>query len=181
MINLIPPPARERVAHEYWARVLTVWALLLGIAGIVSGFTLFPTYILLSTQHAALKSEADAFTSMGNKGATTEVVIREANTLAAALARVGEKDRLTDILTALDASLNESIELRVHSLARDEEGRVGTFRVAGVAKSREALTSFRSSLEARPEFEKAEIPISDLVHDTDLPFDMNILIVEKDI
>lgn len=178
MINLIPPSARDRVVHEYWSRVLTVWALLLGIAGVVSGCMLFPTYILLSTQYNALQAEADAFASMESRGGATEVVVREANTLAAALVRIGEKDQLSDILRALDESLNDSIQVTAHVLTRDEEGRVSTVEVSGIAKTRESLTSFRGSLEAHPQFLRAEIPISDLVRDIDLPFSIDIVVTE---
>jgi hypothetical protein len=175
MINLLPPEAHARVKREYWVRVFSVWSFLLSVAFFVTALLLTPSYVLLKSELKALELDASTQSDGEEAYLLAEEQIREANEIVKQLDVEEPKVTISEILTTVDRIAREGIELRTYSIAR--EGRsVNTFQVQGTAASREALAAFKTELERDALFESANVPISDLAREEDLPFVITLTI-----
>ena len=174
MINLIPPKGRKVVVIEYWSRVVTVWAVLVCGAVLVGGILLIPSFVLLRSELSAVSTESSALKASGTNAAGIEATVKEANELAGLLAQEGiGAVMLSDVVSSIDADVPRGVSLSSYVVKRDGTN-IQAVQVSGVANSRETLTMFRDALEQDPFFERAEVPISDLVLGTDLPFTITI-------
>lgn len=170
MINLIPPQARQSILLEYWIRVFSVWCFLLAAAGAVLLALLFPTYILIHLQlvsqqdtYADIDSKQERFTSLRSE-------IRNANTQAKILSDVAEVSTMSHYLSSLDTLTPESIVLNQTRITRDEDNRIQTIVIAGEASTRTDLAQYRAQLEQNELFAQAELPLSNLAKDKEVPF-----------
>ena len=175
MINLLPPEAHSGIKREYWIRVLSVWALLLAGAFFVTALLLAPSYVLVSSELKALKSNTAATNDSEEAYRAAEEKVLAANALVGQLDIPQPKVAISEILDTIERTQSPGITLRTYSIRR--EGRsINEFHLQGVADSREALANFKAELEREALFESADIPISDLARDENLPFVVTLTI-----
>jgi len=173
MINLLPPQGKKIFNHEYRYRAGTVMAILITAALAVGSMLLVPTYVLVRSQFAALKVETDVLDEIQSKDVDSEPLVKEVNLLAAELGRMSDTQKLSQVLSAINQTADSGISVTSFAVMRTDEG-IGTIYLDGNAASRDALTSFRDTLEQDPLFARAIIPISNLVRSEGLPFTMEV-------
>ena len=175
MINFLPPDAKSEVHREYGIRVASVWALLLSGVAIVATILLVPTYVLLARQLDALALEV--------VGSDVESQSREYTAgqgeLADALAFARILDTRPVGPTAAEVLREiqkvQTYAVRVSGFSYTHTGTaVQGVEVRGVAATRTALADFAAALERDPLFARADIPVSDLAAEHDLPFTITI-------
>jgi len=66
------------------------------------------------------------------------------------------------------------ISYKQFTINTDEQGVIEEVLVQGVSPTRSELAQYKVSLEDNPLFESAEVPISDLARDANLPFVITI-------
>jgi hypothetical protein len=177
MINLIPPEGRKIVAREYWTRVATAWLFLISIVFIVGTALMVPSYVLISSQLAAVETESRENLEDELQYKEAETAIKNANTLSNKLNTTNKYVRLTDVVSAVDSETQSGIVLRNFKISESAERTV--VEVQGVAATRNDLSSFKSRLETVPLFKSATLPISDLARDEELSFLLTLELVDS--
>lgn len=169
MTNLIPPHARINVIREYWLRVATVWALLLSCAVVAISALLIPTYVSLQSQISFLKSSESTLTEDHKDVSSIESVIERTNALALQLAAPDAMLSIGKVIDAVNDSVPPGVTLRTYRVVRNGTS-IDSVEVQGVASSRTALADLKTRIEAHALFTDANVPISDLIKESNLPF-----------
>lgn len=174
MTNLIPPDAKKAVRREYWTRVLSVWAFLLAGALVVFSALTLPTYVLYESQITGfeLEEKMSETGSSNNYDQALEEITR-ANELALQLSRNPATLDASALLDAVEAAQGEMIRLDRFSYDRSQ-GRVESITLGGVAANRTSLAGFSEALKRQPLFIEAAVPVSSLVRERDLPFEITV-------
>lgn len=174
MTNLIPPDARKGVRREYWLRVASVWAFLGAVVCIILTAVFAPTYVLFDAQlKGLLLEEANKNNEQKAEYEAARTTILRANDIAAQL-DPGTKtiDALT-LLGAVEEAQGDGITLTSYRYAK-ENGEVRNINIQGIARDRTALADFADALRRSPYFAEANVPVSSLVRDQDLPFNLTV-------
>lgn len=178
MINLIPPAARRGVLREYWLRVGVVFLFLLGFAGVAVAALSTPAFVLIYTETKAVSGQYADVQEVQEELRQAETVIKQANELAGHLGEISTTTSFSVIISEINQLSGREIELSQYQFVRvgDE---IGEISIGGVAVTRTALADFSAALEAHAWFEEANIPISNLAEDQDVPFTLTITPVKQ--
>lgn len=178
MINLIPPQGHKSAHREYLLRVGSSVSVLFGFVMLVLAAAHIPTYLLIGVQIKTLDATAEKESGKEELIKKADDEVRLSNVVLARLKAVPEKIIMTgDILSEIQKSAPTSVSFRtflLHNTGKEAQ----TIQVQGVADTREVLAQFKASLEASEMFDRAEVPISDLARDVDLPFAMTITLTK---
>jgi Tfp pilus assembly protein PilN len=104
--------------------------------------------------------------------------IYEANTVMAQLRGGMPINEVSDVIEEIVRSAPKGIVFSTFQAAREGQ-QLKTVDVQGEAATRNALASLKTALEASPLFETANVPISDLARENNLPFVVTITLSEK--
>lgn len=156
-------------------RVITVWALLLTVVILISALLLAPTYVLVEAQRVALSSEGD---TTHETNAELEKDVRDTNARARALVLPAEEiTSYADVIERISKNTTELVVLRGYRVLTADTG--GQIQIQGIATSRTTLQTFETRLEAMPEVAAVDIPLSDLVRGTEVPFVATLTLQES--
>ncbi len=174
MANLIPPDAKKHVLIEYWIRVASVWMLLAAGCFLVFAILSIPQYVVVSSQLKVLEVEEAAMQEAGAGEYTIAVAaIDRANDLAKQLNKKSTLIPATELLGAVEAAQGSGVTLRTYSYS-PKDGVVSEIRVRGSAVDRTSLANFQNALEDSPKFLSAKVPVSNLLRDKNLTFDITV-------
>lgn len=174
MINLIPPDARKMVQIEYWVRVASVWLVLMSIASVVLVMLLLPSLVLVHSQLAAYENQYKHASEQNDSYEKLEEEVSLANTISAHLVDNEYSDLFSRLLTELNVINGEQIVLDYVGMNR-VEGKIDSISISGSAYSRSDLVAFKDRIEGHSFFETAELPLSNLAKDRDVPFNITII------
>ncbi len=178
MINLIPPQGHTSAHREYLLRVGSAVAVLFGFVMLVLTAAHIPTYVLIDVQIKTLEATAEKESGKEDRIKEADEEVKLSNVVLTRLKAVPEKKFTTaDILSEIQKSAPASISFRtflLHNTGKEAQ----TIQVQGVADTRESLAQFKVALEASTLFDRAEVPISDLARDVDLPFAMTVTLAK---
>lgn len=179
MINFLPPEAKIAVKHEYRMRAISIWMLSLATATTVGVLLLLPTYVWLKGEREALATEVIQSNSATGTEAyvTARTALMKAQTLAVQLKLVSPGPTASEVLREIQKGQTSAITTSGFSY---EYNGTSTPQVAihGIAETREALAAFSAALERNPMFVRAEVPVSDLAKDRDLPFTLTLTLAK---
>lgn len=177
MANLIPPEAKKRIKVEYWTRVVSVWLGLLGFGALILVALNVPVYILILNQLSAYTSQFANASTEQTSFEKIETQIVAANNTTALLATAQNVVPLVPLVERLKNLTNTGVTVNSYSLVRT--GTVlESIRISGVADDRESLVEFSDRIEGDTTFVSAEIPLSNLAKDKDIPFTVNVVLAK---
>ncbi len=174
MTNLIPPDAHRLVKREYWVRVFIVWMMLIGSAALTVIILTVPVFVLIKNQLASYQNQFVQASEERTSFAVLEGIIEKTMNMTKVILSIQTQKHFTDIIEQIESIAGEGIVLQKFELQRDEV-EVHTIVVSGVASSRLVLASFVERLKATPEFSQAELPLSNLAKDKDIPFTITVV------
>jgi len=177
MINLIPTEAKKYVRMEYWLRTVSMWFLLLTFAVGIIGALLIPSVVLIRSQLVVSNNNYQAISAQNEKYTTLEKKVRISNNLSQKLLAWKDVPSFTSYITLIEGQAQKTIRIKSLVSSRVDGLNVEEITVVGIADSRQALVSFRDTLEAQNIFESVELPLSNLAKDKDVPF--NIIVKVK--
>lgn len=160
---------------EYWIRVVSVWFSLLAVAALILAVLNVPVYILIQNQLQTYSSLYEDASAQNTSFEQIESEIVLANNTAVLLATAQKVDPIVKYLELVDANTNENVTLNSYKLLRTGNV-IGDIVISGVAADRESLVDFSSSLEDIEDFVSAEIPLSNLAKDRNIPFTINVVL-----
>ena len=176
MINLIPPHARKKVKIEYWVRTCTVWTMLMASGLLITAVFFLPSYVLIRSQLSAYESSYNEAAASDASYQGLESEVRMANAQAQRLLANETEYSFTSILDELDLLTTEAIEVEEITMTRSETLELKEFTIEGTAATRIDLVAYRDAIEAHNFFTSAELPISNLAKDRDVPFNITVTV-----
>ena len=181
MSNLIPPQGHTSVTREYIVRILSVYGFLLASVLVALSALVVPTYALVNTQLGINVLQDPAGNTMSNVFRDAENTIEQANELLTQLAVPSRSIHASELLKEIQKSAREDITFKNFQIEQTQEkdSRRITVQVQGIAGSRSALARLKENLETSPLFEHAEVPISDLARDAELPFVITLTVTSE--
>ena len=168
MINLIPPVARKKVAREYWLRVTAVACFAVGTVSLIAGVLLLPTYVLIQLQIDVQKSSADTLTDTASSYDVSAAQLIAASRQAQILVDRSQLAIVSNYVETIETIAGSDITVIDTEYMQGEEA--DQVSISGQAATRQALVNFRDQLEANPQFEAVDLPISNLIKDRDILF-----------
>ncbi|MEK7115525.1 MAG: hypothetical protein AAB862_01085 [Patescibacteria group bacterium] len=177
MINLLPDSQKEIVRAEYRKRLLAASALLVMLSIVIAIVSLFPSYFIARTKYVALKDRADALNVQGKKVDMSKVtlIIQDLNEKLLLLRTEKKNTEVGSIIFKLVENIPPAI--KISSITYEKRGETAKMDIAGVAGKREALITFVDRLKKEKLFSEVYSPVSNLVKDTDISFNIQIGIV----
>lgn len=173
MINLIPPIARKKVAREYWLRVSAVACFAVGTVSLIAGVLLLPTYVLIQLQIDVQKSSADTLTDTASSYDVSAAQLINASRQAQLLVERSQSAVVSSYVQTIETIAGPDIAVIDTEYTKGDV--TDALSVSGQATTRQALVSFRDQLEANPQFEAVDLPISNLIKDRDILFTITML------
>ncbi len=178
MANLIPPNARKKVKLEYWARVVSVWLVMLGLACLVVTALHVPVYKLVGDQNEVFNAWHEEVDADNKQFKESVKVINNTNEISRLLSSDAEQILFTEVIDEVDSLINEDVVVESYRMERSG-GKVTNFVVSGESTTRFGLADFRKALENSDMFETAALPLSNLAKDADIPFDISVSLTNK--
>lgn len=178
MANLIPTEAKRQITLEYWIRVASVWLCLLGAAALTIVVLNVPSYLLIQNQLQAFGSKYANASMQQTSFEKVETDITRANNAAVLLASTNKFQAMVPVVEKIEALTNEGIELSDFTVARKERA-IESVEVRGVARDRESLVLFSNTIEADEDFVSADLPLSNLAKDSDIPFLLSVVLSKQ--
>jgi len=175
MANLIPPQAKRNIMIEYWVRVVSVWLGLLGTAALTIAALNVPVYILIQNQLQTYNSVYEEASAQKTSFEKIEADIVLANNTAVLLATARNVHPLVMFIEEIERIASEAVDINNFILKR-KGNTLESIQVSGVATNRETLLRFSDDMEAHDAFLSAEIPLSNLAKDSNIPFTVNVIV-----
>lgn len=175
MINLIPPQGQKKLQREYLFRSTIVFSILFGFVFLLLFAALIPTYVLVSAQINALttsslqdSSKAEQYTKIESETKSLEKIISQ-------LEKATSTKQVSPLIDEVVAITPDGVTVQSFTIS-EEKGIVQKVQLQGTARTRSSLVQFRNALEGSSYFKKADVPLSDLAKDSDLPFNISVLL-----
>ena len=174
MINLIPPNAQKQVKREYWVRVAGVWGILVATAFTIVALLYVPAYVLVKSKLSAYESIYQLANVRNESFVESEKEVTEAMTIARLLVGKNDSVSYTELIQIFNNLAGKNVSITNLHVAQTD-GIFSSISISGVAQSRTSLVAFRDALEAHKLFESAELPLSNLAKEYDIPFSINVI------
>lgn len=178
MINLIPPAGHRVVKREYILRVGATYAFLFGLVCFVLGVAYVPTYVLIKAQIDTMSIVTERERGEGETLKIIENEIRMTHEVLTQLQSVKDSITPSDAIGAIEKATPTGVSFKTFTIS-ETKGNITAIQVQGVATTRETLIRFKRDVEELEIFSTAEVPISDLAKDTNLPFTMTVSLVQE--
>lgn len=172
MINLLPPEGHRAVKQEYFFRMGASVLLLFSCVGIFLTIAFVPTYVLVGAQIKTFEG-VERNNSKSAVSETTESEMNDTENLLRQLSKTSESRTAGSIIADIEKTAPPAISFKTFRI--ESVKGTTTIQVQGVAETRGSLAEFKKALEASDSFAKADVPISDLAKETDLPFMLTII------
>lgn len=178
MINLIPPQGQRVARQEYMLRVTSTFFILFGILGLFLTVAYIPTYVLITAQMKVIDAENQQNAPNQEIAREAENEVLQANNIVTQLKASPSSNSYITYIEEILKTAPEGISFKTFTLGTTG-GAFDIIQVQGTASTRETLSRFKTALEATDVFIKAEVPIADLVRETDLPFVIAITVKQE--
>jgi hypothetical protein len=172
MINLIPPSAKKSIAREYWKRVIAVWFFLFSAALVILSVFLLPTHLALRTEINFLETTVLAGVDRVSNYDISATELITASNQAQLLLDNASTNTPSELITVLTKAAGKNVALNNFQFSKLES--TPGITISGVALSRQDLAQFRDAVTADARFAVVNLPISNLIKDKDLLFNMEI-------
>lgn len=174
MINLLPPAGHAILKREYYLRVGATVCFLLGSVCILLTIALVPTFVLIRAQINASAAQMGGTTEeSANTFARVEGDAKTAANVIAQLKAIPQSILPTTIIEAMQDLALTGIQFKTFSITAPG-GVITQFQVTGTAATRTSLIQLTQRIEESDMFMKADVPLSDLARNVDLPFAITV-------
>ena len=175
MLHLLPEQHKKKVLAEYRKRVgivASIFAIFLSVAGIV---LLIPSYTTAHNRYdeAASKKDEASMKLAAMSNDTTGDIVKNITDIAVALAPLGASQGATDVFNNLLSQVGQGVHI-IHLGYTLNSDNTLTLDVGGLATTRDSLIGFVNTLTQSGYFIGASVPLSSLVRDKDISFQLKL-------
>lgn len=177
--TLLPEEEIRKLRKEYRIRFIIILFFFISCAIIIGILSLFPSYILSRNQGSqAEKSREELQKSREERGiAQVEKELDQSKKIINEIDAELPKAVFSDLVTSIASHRTSSILISDFELKSTQAKGTTTVEIViqGKALTRDALLSFKKSLDQDKRFSSAELPISDLARSKDIPFAIRLI------
>ncbi len=179
-MNLLPTIEKEDLKKGLKLRSLILGSFVISVAFLAGLIMLIPSYFLIlgnisntisENYSSKIKDESESKQILSLPG--------EINSKLQSLQSVGNDVLVTDSLFKIIKYLPAGVKLNSISFEKDQiynEKKGASILISGVALDRDSLVEFSTLLKESNLFLSADVPVSNLTKDKNLPFSVNIFI-----
>lgn len=171
MINLIPPAAKKRVVTEYWIRTASLWAFLVGTALLLLSSLFVPLNLYVTNQESYLATLLTDNESEKSNHEQQNALLVKANTQAQFLLENKREYTSYTLLPLLQGIADGKVSLEEVVLNQTKDP---ILTLVGTALTRQSLVEFRDELERQADFQNVNLPIDNLIEESDVAFAISI-------
>ncbi len=182
MINLIPNAQKKEMRKGFYFRLLVLFLMMASVSMLIAFVAILPAYFLSSVKTNLIDSKLEA-------QRLEPVPLPDQETLALikgldrklSIIDAAEKNKFVVTERAINAVvLKKMPEIKItdisyqkHSSSDPESSR--KISIQGTAPSREMLLLFRKALEDDDSFKRVDLPISNFVKGSNIPFYLSLI------
>ncbi len=171
IINVLPDKEKKILCKEYWMRFFTIFFNLTSLVGVFAIFLLFPSFFLSKLQESLINDKTEIFNreNVGLIDNDIDKIIPDINSKLTILdKRKNERQFSKDILEKVLSNRNSGITFS--RIMYSKEAEETSLEINGIAKSRDDLRVFKTTLENSGDYSLVDLPISNFLEKTDLDF-----------
>ncbi len=176
LTNLLPPERLNRLSHDYLIRLATVVVLMVMMLVLVATILLLPSYVFLSKNENAKKSQLMSIgsetSSDDEKKLSTRLSLLSDNTKR--LVAMNKTQSISTIVNKVLAINHSGISLSGFSYTSAVGDKSGVLVVSGTASTRGALRNYQLVLESSSFALSANLPVSAYAKDSQIEFSITI-------
>lgn len=181
-MNLLPITEKEILKKGLKTRFVIVTMILTSLAFLISIIMLIPSYFLIK-EHSSTVLANNALMKTGNEESLKDILNlpKEIDTKLKYFQSNLSSTGVISSFGAITSRLPEKVKLDSISFTRNQtyKGKKGiSILISGMAADRESLVYFGNQLKESGLFNFVDMPVSSLTKEKDLPFSMNIFIIE---
>jgi len=175
VINVLPKPKKRILYWEYWKRFASVTLSLVAISGVLAVMLLSPSYFFTKSKESLAESRLEAF-NKENPQITSDNLDKTINDINSKLILLSSRDstNVADTVFGRILSIRPAGIKFNQILYKEKDPTTRILEVYGIARDRTVLRSFKSTLDADPNFAKVDLPISNFIERTDINFTVYI-------
>jgi len=204
VINILPSKEKSILHREYWMRLAIMVLNMYFLVGIVAGILLTPAYFLSQARLSLATEKLELFNQQNPNlfNDNMDKITKDINTKLGILNNMASPYQINDkVLNSLLLNRTTGVTFsqilfskkdvkapvvadKAITVTKIELGEtpppvtktieVSTLEVHGQALNRDALRTFKTALDANPNFSKVELPISNFLEKADLIFTISI-------
>lgn len=182
MINLLPASEIKKTRVEYRMRLAVTALSLLVLVMLIAIVSLLPAYVLMSHKRAALSGDLSNIlqgSARSEEQKNLETILKETD---AAVEMLGGNTKglsvSRDIVEKFAGYKTASIKIK--GIFYDAKGTEGSLAIKGTAANRQSLTDLVDMLKKDKMFKNVTLPISDLVKDKDIDFNITMKVAGEE-
>ncbi len=181
VINILPKEEKVFLKKEYWMRFFTMCLNLVAIVGVIAIILLLPTYFLSQSKEMFVEDSLAIFNKENRELSSDNIdkTINDINSKLSILDKEGAPYLVSDkIIDDILASQTPGITFSQILFNKQITKILGSssLEIHGVATNRDTLRSFKTNLDNNPNFSEVDLPISNFLEKTNLPFTISIII-----
>jgi hypothetical protein len=177
MINLIPNEEKKKMANNFYYRLAILSFIMMSVSMLFATIAISPSYIIARAKEnfvdeklAIQKSEPVPVLDQA-----TQKAIGDLDTRLSLVEGVQ-----TGTFVVSEKVVNEIIEnkifgIKITRISYENTASVPKISISGTAPSRERLLLFRQSLEDNDAFKGVDLPISNFIQGSDIPFSLTLI------
>jgi len=174
MYKLLPEKAVNKARREYSLRRIFVSMILLSVLFIFSGVATLPSFIFaLEKKNAALFTLSSLDDRPDVDNTDLEAWAEQIKTKLTATLPNDSPDQPYTYFQKILAKKTSGVTLTGFVWTRQNNGNK-SIRLNGVAKTRQDLLSFQSSLSESGDWAQADLPVSAIARELDIPFEITL-------
>jgi type IV pilus assembly protein PilM len=175
-INILPIGYKKMVYKEYLMRFFTVLFNLIALIAVFSVFLLFPSYFISKSEETMVESKLEEFNKQNPELVNNDMdtLINDINSDLIAINKAEVDYSVSgNILNNILASRIDGITFSQILFNKKVAGS-SILEIHGIAKNRDTLRNFKTSLENNPSFSSVELPVSNFLEKSNLNFTISI-------
>lgn len=178
MINLIPNKEKKLMIRDFYWRLALVAIFSLSTVVLIASIALLPSYFMSSVKKslAEEKLEVEKAEPIDKADQETLSLLSLLDEELSMIEKSSEGKFLVSERVIRKILEKKTGEIRISQISfENNQAGENTVSIRGTATSREKLLSFRRALEADPDFQKVDLPISNFVKGSNIQFYISLI------
>jgi hypothetical protein len=178
MINLIPNHEKKTKVKDFYFRLTVVSFVVLALCILIASIAILPSYFLSSVRRNLVATKIEVQTNQAIPQASQDILATIA-TLKSKIDLVENAEKKKYLISEKiinQIMLQKMPEIKIKQISYENTTTGGKkVVIRGLAPSREKLLLFRQALEDDAAFKKVDLPISNFVKGSNIPFSINLI------
>lgn len=173
MLNFLPQRNKKQVAEEYFLRDMIFFLVVVFLSLFLLVILFIPSAIYSKYKNNTIKNQLEMMENTKGSNTDTVALVKKLNEMAGVLSKDNSataSDLIEKILSLKKGNISIS-SFSINDSATDSK----TIVINGISKTRDDLTAFNKALISDGTFYSVDLPISDLIKNSDEDFSITLI------